>query len=426
MYTHKGQWVQETSVASEKVLSNIELEEVERLYDVLHTLESTSGEIETTILSTVLALVEFQSDACDILCASLFADVPNHANVDMELGSSTMLANLNSHYENRDVVEHAASTAMKYYITLQTIAASSKTYGPRIQKAIRKWEKKIKTAPFFYSIGQIEIVRDDKLSAVFFPIPAVAVATRDNPVVRDLQHEIVSSTVLMHDQERVREFIRAGPLIMKIMQEQNDLQGTVLKRIYIREAEISSFLLLLVLGLCILYTLDPDDAVMFPSKDDGSYEIAWSTLGFAHVLTTTLHFCAYAANRWTIDYSHMQFAMITTSLWTNPVEHALKVTSFWLFSTRGPFTLFLVGCKMLFGHVFSLCACLRSLFLSLFPVCLSHLFFFLSLYTCVAGSSSHQSWATATITYFSSLASSVSSRRAKACLSSSEPLCHPP
>ena len=84
-------------------------------------------------------------------------------------------------------------------------------------------------------MGQIELIRDQKLSAVFFLIPEVSVETDANPVVKSLQKRIVDTTVLLNDQERVHEYLRSGPLLVTIMKEQAALQKRVFMKLLIRQ-----------------------------------------------------------------------------------------------------------------------------------------------------------------------------------------------
>ena len=339
----KDEWIQDDTVVGDKDLTTHELEEVEKLYRLMDRAVNIGGEIEAAILSTSLALVEFQdakTNASDILCASLFADVTHHANPDTELDSSTLFMNLNSHHTKRhdDDVDNAAETAMSYYIMLSTVATSSAAYGARIQKALKKWEK-INKSPFQHNVGQIEVVRNQTLSAVFFFIPPVAVATHGNPTLKRLKESIINDTVMLNDPERVREFIRAGPLVLKIMHEQDELQNKFFQRLYIHESKISSTMLLVVAALCILYIVDPDEPVSVPSAGEEAHKIAWYALGFSHALITLMNFCAYYGNHWTIDRAHMRKEMSRSIFWGNPIAYVVNFARFWLFSTRGPFTL---------------------------------------------------------------------------------------
>jgi hypothetical protein len=334
------------------------LGDVRTLRLTLDRLGTVDEECETHILAAVSALMEGRGSghgAFDTICHYLFGDV--RAVNSVTLNHSTLMSNLTSHYnkavEDGSIETHengtAGASALAYYVLLAQLGFNAHDYGLRVNDSLELWNK-AEGYPFDKRVGRLELVQDNTLMSIYFPVPANITRVNNSAVVNTLKQSIIDETYLLNDQERVRSFLEHAPLVMQIVKEQSGYQDHILRRWLALEGGIISGAFGVSVALNVMFVAEFD--VENPTFHNRHY--SWIILGFVHLIFCVLMAVAFVMNHITIDSYHYNEFMKKQSKQSGFmafIQTIVATCGFWMFSTSAFYMFLNVFCSLLGNFV---------------------------------------------------------------------------
>jgi hypothetical protein len=179
---------------------------------LLDDMEAVNDACESNIAQALLALVEGRDSSdpiFDNICVQLFPNVARGES--LTVANSVLLQKLDTQYkisltsvdEPDELLDGptASNTTIQYHILLATLTASQE-YGARIRDALDEWDEE-SNFPLARRIGRLELLSDGVVSVAYFPIPSIVINTRTSTVLQEVKKDVLESTYLMTDSERV-------------------------------------------------------------------------------------------------------------------------------------------------------------------------------------------------------------------------------
>ena len=346
--------LQELAASKTTVVPPQELEDAWNALQIIDVIEAINNDCEINLVNALLALVEGRDSGdpiFDSVCLQLFPDLD--AEDELTVETSLLVEKLDVEYKNslsyplgiyddtNGVNPHL--TTIKLHILMQTLA-SSQEFGHKIRSAIERWNHSTEY-PLDMRIGRLELILDGVLSVAYFPIPAAVIKSRNSTVLQEIKKDVIESTYLLTDQERVRTFLEKSVLVEKVMVEQAALQGNPLAAILYHEDAVRWAALMVAIALNCMYVFEV-----------GADHVAWVAVGGVHMVLSVLMLLAYGINHFTIDTTqYMTMRQTLMQKWKHTaarghiskiggevmhtVEAVYKFFGFWFFSTKMMFVL---------------------------------------------------------------------------------------
>lgn len=343
-----GVCAQEDGMDEMDELSTRELEQVERLFEVLVSLDTIDEECESSVISFLHALTEGRNPGAhvfDFIIEQLLKDCDLKKPKSWNQG--TIFSNLTSHAKaapkkiDKDKVSAFGrrivtddETALGYHMLIANISTGSFLYGKDLSTTLREWDKAMHN-PFKNRVARIEIVRSGVLSALYFPVPEIVLRTLASEMLIKVKEDIISNTLLLNDQERVREFLRSANVITTVIKQQDYFQRSWLLRAVVYEQEISWVALICagILNVHFIVGVGSESGSHTLLKDRET--LGWEVLGYFSLGFTVLQFVSYMVNHLSIDrYAYTEKTQHTPAFWSAPFASIWSFLSFWVLSTR--------------------------------------------------------------------------------------------
>ena len=355
-----GICTQEDGMDEMDELNTRELEQVERLFELLESLDTIDEECESSVISFLHALTEGRNPghlSYDLLVEQLLRDCNlkkpklwNKGTIFLNMSSHTRapprkIANGLTARGHRIVTDD--ETALNYHMLIANVSTGSFKYGKELSTALRQWDK-VMQKPFKNRVARIEIVRSGVLSALFFPVPDIVLRTLTSEMLIQMKEDIVSKTLLLNDQERVREFLRSADVITTVIKQQDYFRKGYFLKFLVFEQEISWIALILSMILNVHF-------IVGVGSESGSHVLlrdramlGWEVLGYLSLGFTSLQFTSYMVNHFSIDkHAFNEKIQHQERFWSAPLTSILSFVQFWSTSTRVIYFAISIGTSVL-------------------------------------------------------------------------------
>jgi len=219
-------------------LSTNHLSIISECGQLLEELAKVDRRCEESVLQALFGLIEARfpgDEAYDLVAQSVFPEFSSNNSV----SGDVVMSNLRHHYSalRREEVEeqenvkfgsgdekfNLAQTTLSYFMLVKVLGDEAAKTGSKIRRKLREWET-AESVNLRSQIGRIEVVKDDNVQVVYFPIPDVARETRKNLVVEDLQAYVTERTILLPPEQKIAEFLPQCEIVADIVKRQAFIQ----------------------------------------------------------------------------------------------------------------------------------------------------------------------------------------------------------
>eukprot|EP00047_Mylnosiga_fluctuans_P017901 m.65315 g.65315 ORF g.65315 m.65315 type:complete len:2703 (-) comp7315_c0_seq2:81-8189(-) len=357
------------------------LQSLTKCVELLDALGEVDSDCESAILRVILGLTEGRhrgDTVFDGVAGSLFPT--GHG-----LHAAIMGLNLTSHYEatatvdklaalveemhDHDVGENATTedqhhasdmaVVLQYYMVLTILAEETSDLHAARMKAIQAaWDQQHPKARLAREVGRLEFLRHGELELVYYPIPESVRATRDHPMVRSLQEELVQATILLNPHQRLAELLAAANQVIETIMNQAHYATRPALKILSQETvwAFVVFALTIFLNICVIFELS--DSYL-------PYGLVMAA-AVLHLVFTLLLCVSFVLNHLPLDRLRFRALLDELDEPQGPVEVALQwlqIAFYWARSDLSYFIVFLgfslAGIAASFQffafHLFDLC-----------------------------------------------------------------------